>query len=195
MIATVTNRIVIAITAEEPPASAILLELHQMDRVVVQFRIDQPRRADPSFFDRIEDGAHGIAENIARRRVKPDPMGGSQLKQFPRLRQVSGQRLFGVDMLAPHQGFLGDFEMRTDIGQIDDGINVRVVKQGFVAVICPETVIIRDFAHPLGFDIENASNLQFGMRSDGLHVNIEHESTTYESNIHALDRLHEICLK
>ena len=147
-----------------------------MGGIVVHFGIDEHRLADGAVANGLPHRADRIAVEIARRAGEHQSAGLREPEQGAGLVKVGGQRLFGIDVLAGFQGVSDRLVVRPDARQVDDDFDSPIGEQRVIARVDVEAVVARHRRRARGVDIEDAANLELGMRPSRAHVDVEHDT-------------------
>ena len=160
------------------------LGLQQVDRVVVEFRIDHAHIAHRPVADRLPQGLHRGAERVRGRTGKPQPLLRGQIGQGMGGLHVGNQRLFRIDMLARLERRAADRVMAFDRGEIGDDFDFGIGQQGGTVGIDVQPVIGPHLCRALLVAVGNASDFQPGMLGDGGHVMVKDITTADHADFH-----------
>ena len=106
-----------------------------------------------------------------------------EVEQGARLRQVGGQRLLAIDVLAGEQRRLRHGEMRLDACQVDDQLDIVGEQRGIV-VVDAEAIGAPDGLGAGAVDVEHTADDQLGVGAAGCHVVIEDIAAADEGDRH-----------
>lgn len=110
--------------------------------------------------------------------------GFGELQQLPRLRQVRGERFFGVDVLTRLQGRLRHGVMRRRGSEVRDNVDFRIREQRLVVRVAAEAVMPADHAEPRLIDVRDPGDFELGMLIPTDHVQVERPAAADDADLH-----------